>query len=103
MTLLPDSARRFLAAYVLCLAAHAHGAPLPDTSFGFAGSVRTGVPGAFDRIDSIVIDPGGRILLVGFSDTNAGRDYLLSRLQPDGALDTSYGLSGRLSPREEPS
>ncbi|MBK7473247.1 MAG: hypothetical protein IPI73_24085, partial [Betaproteobacteria bacterium] len=102
MTSLFRSARQFLAVFTLCLAAYSHGAPLLDSSFGNAGKVRIGVPGGFDRIDTMLIDPLGRIMLAGFSDGSGAYDYLLSRLQPDGALDTSYGAGGRLSPQQNP-
>jgi len=102
MTPLFRSARQFLAVFTLCLAAHSHCAPQLDSTFGIAGTVRIGVPGVFDRIDRMVIDPVGRILLVGFSDGSGVYDYLLSRLKSDGTLDTSYGSGGRLSPQQNP-
>ena len=53
-----------------------------------------------DTIDAIRVDPSGRILLAGFSDGSGMYDFLVSRLQPDGALDTSYANNGRLSPQQ---
>ena len=53
-----------------------------------------------DRIDTIVVEPSGRLLLAGLSDGSDVYDALVSRLQPDGTLDTSYGNNGRLSPQQ---
>lgn len=52
-----------------------------------------------DRIDALRFDASGRIVLVGYSDGSGVNDYLLSRLLVDGALDSTYGVGGRLSPQ----
>ena len=75
-----------------------------DHTFGVGGTVRT----AFDPIASEVYDiveqPDGKIVAVGFaSNVNAhgntlvaSKDFAIARYNPDGSLDTSFGVGGRV-------
>lgn len=53
-----------------------------------------------DRIDALRFDTSGRIILVGYSDGSGVNDYLLSRLNANGTLDSTYGTGGRFSPQQ---
>lgn len=60
----------------------------PDPSF--SGGVVTLNLGVDDQADDVLVLPDGRILVAGGSDG----DLVLIRLQPDGAVDKSFGMAG---------
>src|SRR5262249_7428560 len=67
-----------------------------DTSFG-AGGVATTNPtgGTSDRAYSVLLQPDGRIVLVGGSaGGNSVAHFALSRFTTTGAIDPSFGGSG---------
>lgn len=64
----------------------------PDGSFGYGGLAVVGF-GHHAEAKAALIEPDGRILLVG----RAGTDAAAARLLPDGALDRSFGNEGRLT------
>ena len=70
-----------------------------DTGFGSGGLVLTdfGV-GTDDGAASLAIQPDGKLVAGGFS--NAGSpgdfDFALARYNPDGSLDTGFGVGGTL-------
>jgi uncharacterized delta-60 repeat protein len=74
-------------------------AGVPRTDFGRGDGIAVWNNPSYsgDRIDAVNLDASGRIVLAGFSDGSGRYDYLLSRLGPDGALDTTYGDAGRLN------
>ncbi len=61
----------------------------PDAAFGMGGRFAHDAAGD-DRIESIAVLEGGSILAAGSSDT----DVAMTRLDPDGTLDTTFGDSG---------
>jgi uncharacterized delta-60 repeat protein len=70
-----------------------------DTSFGSGGLVLTDFGDwTDDGAASLAIQPDGKLVAAGFS--NAGRpgdfDFALARYNPDGGLDTSFGVGGKL-------
>lgn len=73
-----------------------------DPSFGESGIATTGFgPGPFqdDYPQSLVLQPDGRILVSGFTETNATtatENFALARLNSDGSLDTTFGTNGKL-------
>ena len=72
-----------------------------DTGFGSGGLVLTdfGV-GTDDGAASLAIQPDGKLVAGGFS--NAGSpgdfDFALARYNPDGSLDTGFGVGGTYAP-----
>jgi uncharacterized delta-60 repeat protein len=70
-----------------------------DTSFGSGGKVVTDIGDAADHPNSIVIEPDGKILVVGTSGPtgNAPTDLALVRYNSDGSLDTSFGNGAALN------
>ncbi|GIK42646.1 MAG: hypothetical protein BroJett011_64790 [Chloroflexota bacterium] len=64
----------------------------PDTSFDGDGSVLTSISCNPPRCD-VAIQSDGKFVAVGFSAYN---DFLLTRRNSDGSLDTSFGTSGRV-------
>ncbi len=67
---------------------------------GFAVSVvNTAEYYSSDRIDTILIETSGKVVLAGSSDANATFDYLLERLTANGSPDIAFGTNGRAAPR----
>ena len=65
-----------------------------DSSFGTGGKVVTNLGPQIEEADSLVIQPDGKILVVGTmgpSGANPGSDLALARYNSDGSLDTSFG------------
>ena len=74
-----------------------------DTSFGSTGFVTTEFPFTSSYLDAIVIQNDGKIVAAGTS-SNYNNDGIcnpcniaLSRYYPDGSLDLSFGISGRVT------
>jgi len=71
-----------------------------DPSFGGDGKVTTGIGGAVDRAQALVIQPDGKIVAGGkrFScsfPSGCDTDFALARYNPDGSLDTSFDSDGK--------
>ena len=69
-----------------------------DTSFGSGGKVTTDFVGLSDQAKAIAIESDGKIVLGGKSrSSNAFDDehFALTRYNPDGSIDTSFGTNGK--------
>jgi uncharacterized delta-60 repeat protein len=69
-----------------------------DASFGVGGLVLTDVNGAdgFDDASGLAIQPDGKIVVAGTLEVGGGSDFALARYNPDGSLDPSFGVGGRV-------
>jgi uncharacterized delta-60 repeat protein len=70
-----------------------------DPSFGTGGKVLTDL-GRDDEINSVTVQPDGKIVVAGFSGTarNGDRgDFAIARYTARGALDPSFGTGGRVT------
>lgn len=65
-----------------------------DTSFNSTGSVITDVGGSDDFVNSLEVQPDGKILLGGSSHNGSYKDLALLRYNSDGSLDTTFNSSG---------
>ncbi|MEO8148119.1 MAG: T9SS type A sorting domain-containing protein [Bacteroidia bacterium] len=66
-----------------------------DSTFGTNGKVTNPVGTADGGINSIAIQPDGKIIAVGGSTTfTTGHDYAVSRYNVDGTLDNTFGTGG---------
>jgi uncharacterized delta-60 repeat protein len=68
-----------------------------DPDFGDGGVVVTDVFGHPDQGGEAVLQPDGRIVVAGFSNTaepTASRDALIARYESDGTLDATFGTGG---------
>ena len=65
-----------------------------DLSFGTNGIVTTDFFGAQDRVEAIVIQPDGKIVVAGHA-TNVTRDFAIARYNVDGSLDSTFGTLGK--------
>ncbi len=64
-----------------------------DSNFGSGGIVTTDFAGNVDGAYDVAIQFGGKIVAVGFSNT----DFAIVRYNPDGSLDTGFGSGGKVS------
>ncbi|HET7792802.1 MAG TPA: hypothetical protein VFL64_05405 [Rhizobacter sp.] len=67
-----------------------------DTSFATAGIANTAIGTGEDYAEAMVVQPDGRIVVVGSTATLQGTDITLVRYQRDGALDTTFGNGGKV-------
>lgn len=68
-----------------------------DPSFGIGGKVMTRVGAYGGNINTLAIQPDGKIIAAGRSsnrDISYGEDFGLTRYNPDGSLDISFGTGG---------
>jgi uncharacterized delta-60 repeat protein/uncharacterized repeat protein (TIGR01451 family) len=80
----------------LLLARYTSGGAL-DTTFGTGGYVLTDVNGTSNQALSIAQTPDGRSLLAGFTwHPSEASNFALVGYRPDGRLDTSFGVDGKV-------
>jgi uncharacterized delta-60 repeat protein len=65
-----------------------------DTSFGSGGKVATDISGASDFAHSVVLQPDGKIVVGGSTQTVRSFDFAVARYKPDGSLDRRFGTGG---------
>jgi uncharacterized delta-60 repeat protein len=72
-----------------------------DTSFNFSGTATVDFGGNDDICNTVLIQPNGKILLIGSSaptSGTSGSDFALARLNANGTLDTTFGAgTGRVT------
>jgi uncharacterized delta-60 repeat protein len=71
-----------------------------DSSFGVGGIVTTAVGTGTDFGQDIVIQPNGKILVAGYSDTTPSDfiyNFALVRYNTDGSLDSTFSGDGKLT------
>lgn len=69
-----------------------------DASFGDAGKVVFDFFGSFDQANAAVLQPDGKIIVVGsasYDSFNTDIGFALTRVNPDGSTDFSFGSSGK--------
>jgi uncharacterized delta-60 repeat protein len=66
-----------------------------DSSFGAGGVVRNDV-GDYESVGDVAIQADGKILVAGGGGPLTQQDFVLLRYTPDGRLDRSFGLNGRV-------
>ncbi len=67
-----------------------------DENFGTGGVVVTPVGSADDLANDMVVQPDGKILLVGSTETGFWLDFAMVRYNPDGSLDEDFGTNGKV-------
>lgn len=69
-----------------------------DPSFGAGGKVITAFSSGDDQIQSLALQTDGKIIAAGqfFNFASRGFDFAIARYNPNGALDTSFGGSGKV-------
>ena len=68
-----------------------------DTTFNVTGKVNTDIgSNTNDQAHALAIQPDGKIVVAGFS-TSGGQSFATLRYNANGSLDTSFGVSGRIT------
>ena len=68
---------------------------LLDPAFGQTGKVVVDAGSLFESIRALALDPSGRIVAAGRTSGERRGDLLLSRFNPDGTLDPTFGTTHR--------
>ncbi len=69
-----------------------------DRQFGDNGRVLTdfGGTGSTDQASGVAIDSLGRIVVAGYTSSNAGFDFAVARYNPDGTPDITFNSTGKV-------
>ncbi len=67
-----------------------------DTSFGSSGWVTLDIEGDDQYADALALQPDGKLVMVGRSYDGSEYQIVLSRLLPDGSLDSEFADAGML-------
>jgi uncharacterized delta-60 repeat protein len=65
-----------------------------DASFGHEGVVRVKLGGTYDWAFASAVQPDGRILAAGVTNSQGTYDFAVVRYTPDGSLDATFGAGG---------
>lgn len=65
-----------------------------DSSFGNAGVVITTFPGTDNQINSMMLQPDGKIVVGGVTNVGGYRSFVLARYNTNGFLDATFGNAG---------
>lgn len=72
-----------------------------DSSFGSGGQVASAFGGCSEGVNSVAVQPDGKIVVAGWTTgggcTSDFLDWLVARFNTDGSLDTSFGTGGRVT------
>jgi uncharacterized delta-60 repeat protein len=68
-----------------------------DLSFGVGGRVLTDFGGTDDEGRAVAVDTDGRIVVAGWGYSGSDLDLRLARYNPDGSLDSTFGLDGKVT------
>lgn len=66
----------------------------PDSFFGINGTSNHSFGGLFEKACDVAIQPDGKIIIAGYSDTYQTNSIVLGRLLPDGTIDNTFGYGG---------
>lgn len=70
----------------------------PDSDFGTNGSVTTAFPGGNSGATGVVVQPDGKLVVVGGISGDIGRVWAAARYSPQGVLDPTFGTGGLAYP-----
>jgi uncharacterized delta-60 repeat protein len=69
-----------------------------DPGFGADGSGKVITSfGGTDQASAVILQPDGKIVVAGQTDTGISTDFALARYMPDGSLDGTFGSGGRVT------
>jgi len=74
-----------------------------DTSFGTGGKVTTDFGSINASANGLVLQPDGKLVAAGQSDTSVGGSFALARYNADGTLDPKFGANGKVVTDVRPS
>lgn len=65
-----------------------------DNSFGIGGVTTTAIGNSFGGLNSIALQPDGKIIVSGYVDGGTNDDIAVARYNSNGTLDNSFGTNG---------
>jgi uncharacterized delta-60 repeat protein len=65
-----------------------------DSTFAVGGKSILSIGSGDDIARAVALQPDGKILVAGYSSNGSNDDFALVRLQPNGAVDASFGVGG---------
>jgi uncharacterized delta-60 repeat protein len=65
-----------------------------DPSFGAGGIVTTDLVGGDDEINGLVRQANGKLVVAGDTSSGGIEEFSVARYNPNGTLDTSFGIAG---------
>jgi uncharacterized delta-60 repeat protein len=69
-----------------------------DPNFGSGGKLRTAFGTTANAFaDALVVEPGGKIVVAGYTADASGANFALARYNPNGTLDTGFGTGGKVT------
>jgi uncharacterized delta-60 repeat protein len=69
-----------------------------DTTFGTGGKVTTDFAGSDDQAFAVALQANGKIVAAGQASSGyRGRDFALTRYNPNGSLDATFGTGGKVT------
>src|SRR5262245_4679591 len=68
-----------------------------DPSFGRGGKITTDFSGNWDSATALAIQSDGKIVAAGWSQKGDIVHGVVARYNPDGALDLTFGIDGKVS------
>lgn len=68
----------------------------PDLTFGGSGKVTTSISAGSDVANAVIVQPDGKIVLVGSSTNGSLKNFALVRYSANGTLDPTFGIGGKI-------
>jgi len=66
-----------------------------DNSFGTSGRVQIPFSGSESFVESMAVQPDGKIVLGGYT-VGGAKDFALARINSNGSLDSTFGVNGKV-------
>lgn len=67
-----------------------------DNAFGSSGKVSTDFGGSDDKINTVIVQADGRIVVGGTSSDNSDNNFAMARYSTYGTLDNTFGTGGKV-------
>jgi uncharacterized delta-60 repeat protein len=68
-----------------------------DTSFNGTGKVTTAIGSSDEHAYALALQPDGKLVVAGRSNSGSNDDFALARYNPNGSLDTSFNGTGKVT------
>jgi len=68
-----------------------------NNNFGTNGRVKIDFANSEDFLTSLAVQSDGKIISTGYTGTGGNRDIALARLKPEGSIDSTFGVNGKVT------
>jgi uncharacterized delta-60 repeat protein len=69
----------------------------PDAGFGTGGSATTSIGSIDDEANALAVQPDGKLVAAGYSDTGSQFKFAVARYNTNGTLDTAFHSTGKVT------